>query len=153
VKLLTELTTLDAFLATGAIWAAEGLGGSAVSALWSAATDDFTALVWLGKSLLAELTSEVASLWIFVTCDLRALVSPLVAALETAPVSPLTEFSRLLRSEQYAGLLLLPQPATATSATATSSITGRRNQVRRGPSRELSRLMRSSDCRTQSTPS
>lgn len=95
-KLLTELTTLAAPVATVAIWLAEGLAGSALTVLWSPSTEDFTALVWLGKSLLAELTSDVASLWIFVTCDFRPLMSPLEAAL----VSPLTELSRSLRSEQ-----------------------------------------------------
>jgi hypothetical protein len=133
LKLLTELTTLAASVAIVAIWAAEGLAGSALTALWSAATDDFTALVWLGKSLLAELTSAVASLWIFVACDFRPLMSPLEAAL----VSPLTELSRLLRSEQYAGLLL-PQPAAAISATAMNITIDTRSQARREPSRDLS---------------
>ena len=54
------------------------------------------ALVWLGKSLLAELTSVVASLWIVVTCDFR----PLTPLLTVRLVSPLTEFSRLVRSVQ-----------------------------------------------------
>lgn len=96
MKLLTELTTLAAFAATGAISAAEGLGGSAVTALLSAPTEAVMALVWLGKSLLAELTSAVASLSIFLSCDSR----PLIPLLETVPGSPLTEFSRLVRSEQ-----------------------------------------------------
>jgi hypothetical protein len=112
-----------------------------VTALWSAATDDFTALVWLGKSLLAELTSDVASLWIFVTCNFRPPMSPLEAAL----VSPLTEFSRSLRSEQYAGLLLPPQPVSATSATAPNITTDTRSHARHGPSGELCRIMRSPD--------
>ena len=50
------------------------------------------ALVSLGKSPLAELTSVVASLWICVSCDLMPLI-PLL-------VSPLTEFCRLVRSVQ-----------------------------------------------------
>ena len=59
-----------------------------MTALSSVSTDDLIALVSLGKSLLAELTSDVASLLIVATCDFRALTFPLVAAL----VSPLTEF-------------------------------------------------------------
>ena len=148
LKLLTELTTAVALLAIAAIWAADGLAGSAVTALWSAATDDLTALVWLGKSLLAELTSDVASLWIFGTCDF----SPLMSALEAALVSPLTEFSRLLLSEQYAGLLLPPQPVIATSATATNITTETRSHAYHRPSGDLARIMRSPLCRTQSTP-
>lgn len=158
-KLLTALTTLVALVATAAIWADEGLAGSAATALWSASTDDFTALVWLEKSLLAELTSAVASLWIFVTCDFSPLVSPL----ESELASPLMELSRLLQSEQYAGLLppllavvplpallaavplplpllavllpplLLPQPAIATSGMAIKIASGLRVQVRRTP--------------------
>ena len=100
-------------------------------------TDDLIALVWVGKSLLAELTSDVASLLIGVTCDLSALTSPLVAAL----VSPLTELSRLLRSEQYDGLLLPPQPATASSATAATNATGRRIQARPARFRDVCRLV------------
>jgi hypothetical protein len=100
-KLLAELATLVALVAIAAIWADEGLAGSAATALCSASTDDFTALVWLEKSLLPELTSAVASLWIFVTCDFSALTSPL----ETELASALRELSRLLQSEQYAGLL------------------------------------------------
>jgi hypothetical protein len=76
---------------------------------------------------LAALTSDVASLWIFVACDFRPLMSPL----EAAVVSPFTELSTLLRSEQYAGLLLLPpQPATATSATAMNITIDTRFQAR-----------------------
>jgi hypothetical protein len=96
MKLLTELTTLPAFLVTAAICAAEGLGDRAATELLSASTDDVMALVWLGKSLLAELTSAVASLWIFVTCDFR----PLIPLLAFKLVSPLTEFWRLVRSAQ-----------------------------------------------------
>jgi len=110
-KLLTELTTPAALVATAAICVAEGLDGSAFTALSSVSTDDVTALVWVGKSLLASLTAVVASLWIVVSCDLRALI-PL---LETELGRFLTEFSRLVRAEQYDGLLLLPQPASVMS--------------------------------------
>ena len=44
-KLLTELTTLDAVLATVAIWLAEGFAWSALTALVSASTEDLMALV------------------------------------------------------------------------------------------------------------
>ena len=55
-------------------------------------TEDVIALVSLGKSLLAELTSVLASLWICLSCAFR----PLIPAL----VSPLTEFCRSVRSVQ-----------------------------------------------------
>ena len=61
----------------------------------NALTDDVMALVWLGKSLLAELTSAVALVSIFETCACRPLIPPL-----TLLVRPLTEFSRLARSVQ-----------------------------------------------------
>ena len=96
VKLFTELSTLAASAATGARSAAEGLGGSAATALLSALTEEVMALVWLGKSLFAELTSAVASLSTFVSCDFK----PLIPLLETWLGSALTEFSRLVRSEQ-----------------------------------------------------
>ena len=96
VKLLTELTTLAASLVTVAICTAEGLDDRAATAVLSASTDDVMALVSLGKSLLAELTSVVASLWIVVTCDFR----PLTPLLTVKLVSPLMEFSRLVRSVQ-----------------------------------------------------
>lgn len=95
VKLLTELTTLAASLVTVAICAAEALDDRPATAVLSAFTEDVMALVWLGKSLLAELTSVEASLWIVVTCVFKPL-TPLVVRL----VSPLIEFSRLVRSPQ-----------------------------------------------------
>ena len=118
-----------------AIWLVDGLDGSALTALWSVSTDVFTALVWLGKSLLAALTSDVASLWIVVSCDFR----PLIPLLEVTLGRFLTEFLRLVRSEQYAGLLL-PQPAGATSATAATTPQARASK--RGPAfRDLRRVM------------
>ena len=75
----------------------------------SASTDEAIeaiALVSVGKSLLAEVTTVVASLSILPTWGFTPLTSPL----EIELVSPLTEFCRLSRSVQYAGLLLL-QPA------------------------------------------
>jgi len=96
VKLFTELTTLAESLVTVATSAADGLGDRAATDLFSASTDEVMALVWLGKSPLAELTSAVASLWIIVTCDFR----PLTPLLTFKLVSPLTEFSKLVRSAQ-----------------------------------------------------
>jgi hypothetical protein len=96
VKLLTELTTLAASLVTVAICPAEGLVDRAVTELFSASTDEVMALVWFGKSLLAELTSAAASLPIVVTCDFK----PLTPLLAFKLVSPLTAFSRLVRSVQ-----------------------------------------------------
>jgi hypothetical protein len=60
--------------------------------------------------------------------------------LETELGRFLTEFSRLVRVVQYEGLLL-PQPASAISATAATVTAGTRNQARAAPSRELSRVM------------
>jgi hypothetical protein len=93
---LTELATPAALVATVAICVADGFAGSALTALESAFTDVLTALVSLGKSLLALLTSYVASLWIVLTCDCRPLMMPLNLRL----VTPLIEFSKLVRSEQ-----------------------------------------------------
>ena len=95
-KLLTEFATLVASLASVAIWPADGFDGSAFAALAIASTYDLMELVSLGKSLLAELTRAVASLWIFLSCDCKALIPLLAFKLR----SPLTEFSRLVRSEQ-----------------------------------------------------
>jgi hypothetical protein len=96
LKLLTELTTLAASLMTGAICAAEGLDGRAATELLSASTDDVMALVWLGKSPLAELTTAAASLSISLIFDFKVLTPLLPFTL----VSPLMEFSRLVRSVQ-----------------------------------------------------
>src|ERR1700722_10051913 len=54
-KLLTEVATLAALVATAAIWEADGLDGSAFSALENWLTEVWRALVWLGKSLFALL--------------------------------------------------------------------------------------------------
>jgi hypothetical protein len=97
VKLLTELTTLAASLVTVAICKAEGPDGRAATEVLSALTEDVMALVSLGKSLLAELTSVEASLWIVVTCVFKPL-TPLL--LKVRLVNPLIEFSRLVRSPQ-----------------------------------------------------
>ena len=59
-KLLTELTTFAAALPTVATCAADGLDRSVLTALSSVSTDDLIALVWVGKSLLAELTTATS---------------------------------------------------------------------------------------------
>ena len=124
VKFLTELTTLAASLVTVAMFAAETLDDRAATEPLSALTDDVIALVWLGKSLLAELTSAVALLSTFWTCVFR----PLIPLLTFRLVSPLTEFCRLVRSEQYVGLLL-PQPTSAISPTAATKAAGTGDQA------------------------
>jgi hypothetical protein len=115
VKPWTELTTLAASLVTVAICTADGLDASVATELLSAPTEEEMALVWSGKLLLAELTSVLALLTIISTCDFRLLIPPLLVRFML--LSPLTEFSRLVRSVQYAGLLLL-QPASTRTATA-----------------------------------
>ena len=114
-KPLTELLTADASLAIFAICETEGLVDSAFTELVSVWTDVWIALVWLGKSPLAELTKAVASLWILSSCD-RNPLSPL---LTSTFLSPLMELSRLVWLEQYAGLLL-PQAVSVSTATATA---------------------------------
>ena len=91
MKLLTERTTLDALLTSvgGAIWVAEGFPETALTALVSASIEDLRALVWLGKSLLAWLTSVLTSVWIFSNWAFRTVSKPLVA---------LIKFSRLVRA-------------------------------------------------------
>lgn len=64
-KLLTELTTFDAALMTVAIWVAEGFAASASTALVSPSTEDLMALVWVGKSPLAWVTTLLASVLTF----------------------------------------------------------------------------------------
>jgi uncharacterized membrane protein len=96
VKLLTEFFTWDASWATVAIVAAEGLEVRAAAEFFSALTDEVMALVWLGKSLLAELTSAVAAVSTFWACDFQALAPLLTVKL----LSPWTAFCRLVRSVQ-----------------------------------------------------
>jgi hypothetical protein len=96
VKLVTEFFMLDAAWAAVAIVAAEGLERRAAIELFSAVTDELMALVWLGKSLLAELTSAVAAVSTFWACDSQALTPPLMVK----PFSPFTAFWRLPRSVQ-----------------------------------------------------
>ena len=100
MKLLTELTTLAASLVTVAICAAEALDDRAPTEVLSALTEDVMALVSLGKSLLAELTSVEASLWIVVSCVVSCVFKPLTPLPTVRLVSPLIEFSRLVRSPQ-----------------------------------------------------
>jgi hypothetical protein len=96
VKLFTEVFTLDASWATAAIVAAEGLEPRAATELFSALTDAVMALVWLGKSLLAELTTALAADSTFWACDFQALAPLLTVKL----LSPWTASCRLVRSVQ-----------------------------------------------------
>ena len=95
-KFLNELTTFAAALTTVAIWLGEGFGVSALTALVSASTEELMALVSLGKSLLAWLTTVLASVLIFVNAVSKALIPLLGLKLVTS----LIEFSRLVRAEQ-----------------------------------------------------
>jgi hypothetical protein len=85
-KLLTEFTTFAASLATVEIWAGEGFDASALTAPASESTEDLIEPDSLGKSLLAELTSAVASLWIL----LSWFCKPLIPLLGFKLLSPLT---------------------------------------------------------------
>lgn len=96
MKLWAEFTALEALLATAAIWAGVGVDESPLTAVSSASTDDLSALVSLGNSLLAELYRVVAWLSIDLTFDCRALISLTLLKL----VRLLTEFSRLVRFVQ-----------------------------------------------------
>ncbi len=95
-KLLNELTTFAAALVTDAIWLGEGFALSVLTALVSVSTEDLMALVSLGKSLLAWLTTVLASVWILMNAASKALVPLLGLRLVTS----LIEFSRLVRAVQ-----------------------------------------------------
>jgi hypothetical protein len=95
-KLWKELTTFAAELVTAAIWLADGFALSALTALVSASTEDVMALVSLGKSLLAWLTTVLASVLIFAKAASKVLIPLLGLKLVTS----LIEFSRLVRAEQ-----------------------------------------------------
>ena len=62
VKFVTEFTNVDASPATVEIALADGFDVAALTEVSSAPSEDLIALVSLGKLLLAELTSELASL-------------------------------------------------------------------------------------------
>src|SRR5439155_25034248 len=106
-------------VATSATCCGEGEEGSFWTSLFNFDTDVSMAPVSVGKSLLAEPTSFVALPSTFCSCDRNSLRPPLWATL-TFPMS-LTAFSRSVRSEQYAGLLLPPQPLNATARAATAA--------------------------------
>ena len=95
-KLLKELTTLLAAPVTVAMLLGEGFVSSALMAVVSESTEVLIALVWLGKSLLAWLTTVLASVWIFLNWACNALIPLLGLKL----VAALIEFSRLVRAEQ-----------------------------------------------------
>ena len=95
-KLLKELTTFAAALATVAIWLGEGFVFSALTALVSASTEDLMALVSLGKSLLAWPTTVLASVLIFLNAASKAPTPLLGLKLVTSVI----EFSSPVRAEQ-----------------------------------------------------
>jgi hypothetical protein len=135
-KLLTVLSTLAASTATAAICDADGLGGNAFTAPASVLTEVVIALVWLGKSDFAELTSVVASVLMVLTCDDSELTSPLDSELLSAS----TSLCSVLLSPQYAGLLLLPpQPAAPSSASAVINAIGTKIEARPALTPDLSR--------------
>jgi hypothetical protein len=82
-----ELRTLAASTASAAICDVDGFEGSAFAALVSESTEVVIALVWLGKSDLAELTNVVASVLMVLTCDESELTSPLDRELLSASTS------------------------------------------------------------------
>jgi hypothetical protein len=75
MKLFIEFATAAAASPIVARSDADGLDGSADTALERESIDDVIAVVSLGKLDLAEPTSAVASLSILVSCDLRPLIS------------------------------------------------------------------------------
>jgi hypothetical protein len=95
-KLVKDLTTFAAALVTLAISLAEGFAFNPLTAPVSASTEDLMALVSLGKSLFAWLTTVLASVLIFV----NAASSALIPLLGLKLVTSLIEFSRLVRAEQ-----------------------------------------------------
>ena len=68
VKFFTALTAAAALMPTAAISVADGLDGSALTALCSVSTEVLMAVVSVGKSLFALSTSFVASVWMVVAC-------------------------------------------------------------------------------------
>ena len=87
---------LPAAVATDAMLLAEGFALSVLTALVSASTEDLMAVVSLGKSLLALLTTVLASVVTFVKAASKVLIPLLALKL----VTPLIEFWRLARAEQ-----------------------------------------------------
>jgi hypothetical protein len=67
--------------------AGEGLDGSALIAVAALSIDVLMAVVSLGRSLLAELTSAVAALWTFPACVLKALTLLLGLRLVSPPIA------------------------------------------------------------------
>jgi hypothetical protein len=121
LKLSAAVTTADTCPASAARVAADGDPVKPSSVDESESTELLSALVSVGKSLLAELITVLASFSILLKADFSALVP---FAITFVLGSALTEFSRLVTDEQYDGLLLEPHPATSTAATsATSALT------------------------------
>ena len=96
-KLSTELTTAAACVAMAAIADGLGLPEIDLTELASVLTELVTALLWLGKSLLALLAADLALLSIVVSADCSEL-SPPWSTLTL--VTSLIDFLRLLIEEQ-----------------------------------------------------
>ena len=95
-KLLTALAAAAALIPTFATSLADGLDGKLCTLLTSVSTSRLSALVSVGKSLLAVSASFVAWSWIL----LAWVRSPLIFPLDASPGNSFTEFSKLARSEQ-----------------------------------------------------
>ena len=110
-KFVTAFTVALACVAICAICPDEGVPESCLTDVVSALIELLTALVSLGKSLFAELTTDFALFSTFCRADFSPLV-PLEMTL--TPLRLSTDFSRPLTDEQYDGLLL---PHAASSRT------------------------------------
>lgn len=129
MKPLTDVTKADVCAATVAMSPADGLEDSPLTVLSKESNEDLIALVSFGKSFCADLTNCVE----FVLILFSWASSPLIPLLNVRPVRPLTELSKFERSEQYAGLLLPPQPATTKQMTAARAIPDSRRVTPRCP--------------------
>ena len=118
-KLSTELTTAATCVPMVAIDDALGVPDICLTELASALTELVTALLWVGKSLLALLATDLALVSIVVSADFREL-TPFWRTLTL--VRSLIDFLRLETDEQYDGLLLPPQALSAIAALATTSV-------------------------------
>jgi hypothetical protein len=117
VKPSTDVTTLLTLTLIAATCEAEGDEPTDEIAVSSDLSEDEMADVSLGKSLLAELTTSLAELSIFLSWDCNALTPPLE---RFALLRSVTDVLRSLTFEQYDGLLL-PQEAKANATMAMGS--------------------------------
>ena len=115
------VATLLTIGTSGASCWAVGDAGSWLTAVERLQTDDFNALVWLGKSCFAELHNRVRAalhvLYVHLQRGKGAAFSSLT------PLRSSTDCWRSLTSEQYAGLSLPPHPAATNTAAASANMT------------------------------